>query len=348
MINPNRITGWVNGNLYTSTNETIGIIPVPPDIRESSGMAEFNPNLDHNRKHHYLASKQGTRKAILPVHTPAEHALFKHFMKTDDAFGTRSKGPIWPQCVQVWNTYADTHEDVYYKVSLGGTFVLESTLLIFLIVLIIQLVEQLKTYHAHWMVTLNVKQSKSLSSTARRPINEAARDPSRSVKAPPVPQKSLQQHPVTTGFNPIPITAPPSANTAPASLRASLDAYPLGSTGPAVLSTASNQSSNSANAESSAHSPIPPSRHNSILPQCPAPREVAEEIARQRVAHQLQTSRVPNKIRKSRTCRKCAQPGCPGSQRVSNCKNRCRDCGKGDCKGRNTKRPDKSCSEGWD
>ncbi|KJA14046.1 hypothetical protein HYPSUDRAFT_150847, partial [Hypholoma sublateritium FD-334 SS-4] len=293
------------------TNETIGIIPVPSDIRESSGMAEFNPNVDHNRKHHYLASKQGTRKAILPVHTPAEYALFKHFMKTDDAFGTRSKGPIWPQCVQVWNTYADTHEDIYYK-----------------------LVEQLKTYHAHWMVTLNVKQSKSLSSTARRPINEAARDPLRSVKAPPVLQKSPERNSVTTGFNPVPITAP-SANNMVAAQRASL--------------SPSNQPSDSANAESSSmHSPIPSSRHHSTLPQYPAPREVAEEIARQRVAHQLQTSRVPNKVRKSRTCRKCAQPGCPGSQRVSNCKNTCRDCGKGDCRGRNTKRPDKTCSEGWE
>ncbi|KJA22277.1 hypothetical protein HYPSUDRAFT_202294 [Hypholoma sublateritium FD-334 SS-4] len=152
LINPTHITGWVNGNLYTPTTETIGIISVPPDVREASGMTEYNPNLDHNRKHHYLASKQGTRKAILPVHTPAEHALFKHLMKTNDAFGTRSKGPIWPQCVQVWNTYADTQEDVYYK-----------------------LTEQLKTYHAHWMVTLNVKQSKSLSSVARHSVNEAAR-----------------------------------------------------------------------------------------------------------------------------------------------------------------------------
>lgn len=63
------ITGWVNGNLHTPTTETIGIISVPPDVREASGMTEYNPNLDHNRKHHNLASKQGTRKAILRILT---------------------------------------------------------------------------------------------------------------------------------------------------------------------------------------------------------------------------------------------------------------------------------------
>jgi hypothetical protein len=37
-------------------------------------MAEFNiSTIDKKQPHLYLARMQGTRKAILPVHTPAEH-----------------------------------------------------------------------------------------------------------------------------------------------------------------------------------------------------------------------------------------------------------------------------------
>jgi len=35
------ITGWVNGNHYVPTTETLGILPIPLEIRESSGMASY-------------------------------------------------------------------------------------------------------------------------------------------------------------------------------------------------------------------------------------------------------------------------------------------------------------------
>jgi hypothetical protein len=110
------IRGWVNGNLYLPTSETIGILPVPPELRAESKMADFNVNIDQKQRHAYLASMQGTRKAILPVHTPAEHDLFNTLMKTNEAFTSRSAGPRWTECVRVWNRLADTRNDVFYKV----------------------------------------------------------------------------------------------------------------------------------------------------------------------------------------------------------------------------------------
>lgn len=108
----------MNGNLYLPTSETIGILPIPHELRIESGMTEFNANIDQKGRHAYLASMQGTRKAILPVHTPAEHELFNNFMKRNEAFNSRSAGPQWKECVRVWNSWADTAENVFYKVNL--------------------------------------------------------------------------------------------------------------------------------------------------------------------------------------------------------------------------------------
>lgn len=66
------ITGWVNGNLYTMTTEVAGVLPIPSNIRELSGMASYEPTLDFRQSYAYLANLQGTRKPILPVHSHAE------------------------------------------------------------------------------------------------------------------------------------------------------------------------------------------------------------------------------------------------------------------------------------
>ena len=59
---------------------------------------------------------QGTRKAILPVHTPEELGLFRKLMETNSAFNFQSTGPIWKLAIKVWNEYADTQDGIYYKV----------------------------------------------------------------------------------------------------------------------------------------------------------------------------------------------------------------------------------------
>src|ERR1700733_3986515 len=55
----------------------------------------------------------------------------------------------------------------------------------------------------------------------------------------------------------------------------------------------------------------------------------------------------PIKKRQQQTCRKCAILDCAGSQKVSNCKNRCQDCKNIVCQGHNPKRPNKTCQIGW-
>ena len=52
-------------------------------------------------------------------------------------------------------------------------------------------------------------------------------------------------------------------------------------------------------------------------------RETIEKLARKCVADSLAERLPAKKARKRRTCVKCAEPTCPGSQTVKNCKNPC-------------------------
>ena len=118
-FNPTHTTGWVNGNLYTPTSEVLGILPIADDIRSSSGMAEYIPAL-HGKtvksRHRFLAELQGTRKPVLPVHTPAEKLLFKALLENNPAYNSHSGDPQWKLAVRIWNAEADIRDDVFYKV----------------------------------------------------------------------------------------------------------------------------------------------------------------------------------------------------------------------------------------
>lgn len=112
-----RITGWVNGNLYAHTSEVIGILPIPEDIRTSSEMLAFDASLPNmHTSQHFLALRQGTLKAVMPIHTPHEHKLFRELMSTHNAFRSQD-GPYSKEAVRVWNHHANSEDDVYYKVS---------------------------------------------------------------------------------------------------------------------------------------------------------------------------------------------------------------------------------------
>ena len=76
-------------------------------------------------------------------------------------------------------------------------------------------------------------------------------------------------------------------------------------------------------------------------------RETIEKLARKRVADSLAERLPAKKARKRRTCVKCAEPRCPGSQTVKNCKNPCRDCRERSCRGRNSKKPSTPCHLAW-
>ena len=51
--------------------------------------------------------------------------------------------------------------------------------------------------------------------------------------------------------------------------------------------------------------------------------------------------------RSPRHCCKCGSKECKGKGGYTFCGNACQDCGKLECRGRNSRRPDKKCSEGW-
>lgn len=117
LVEPLEFKGWVNGNLYVPTSERLGILPVPQDVRVASGMKEYDlHNFNKKQQHSYLARMQGTRKAVLPVHTPAEHDLFNDLMESNNTFNSQSSGPSWKLAVKVWNDLADEREGVFYKV----------------------------------------------------------------------------------------------------------------------------------------------------------------------------------------------------------------------------------------
>jgi len=116
---PTFTTGWVNGNLYTPMSEVLGILPIADDIRLSSGMAEYIPTLHRNEvapRYRFLAELQGTRKPVLPVHTPVEKALFKELLENNPAFTSESGDAQWKLAVRIWNAEADVRDDVFYKV----------------------------------------------------------------------------------------------------------------------------------------------------------------------------------------------------------------------------------------
>jgi len=78
-------------------------------------------------------------------------------------------------------------------------------------------------------------------------------------------------------------------------------------------------------------------------------RETVERLARKRVADSLAERQPAKKVRKRRTCMKCAESTCSGSQTVKNCRNPCQDCRKTiGCKGRNSKKPLTPCHSAWD
>ncbi|KAJ3725737.1 hypothetical protein C8R42DRAFT_574618, partial [Lentinula raphanica] len=103
--------GWINGNFYQSTTEVIGILPIPDAIRRESGMLEYRPDIDHQQTHWFVASLQGTRRAVLPVANPYEEERFRGYV----AANTGSSEPRWDNIVRAWNTAANTDKNLSYK-----------------------------------------------------------------------------------------------------------------------------------------------------------------------------------------------------------------------------------------
>ena len=80
----------------------------------------------------------------------------------------------------------------------------------------------------------------------------------------------------------------------------------------------------------------------------PGPSSQSNSVAIAKVAalHSLNRP-VTKATHKSCTCRKCGVGSCQGKKKVKYCLNMCQDCGLKNCKRKNSKKPQKSCREGW-
>jgi len=161
------LTGWVNGDLYTPAGEIIGILPVPDSTRASADIESYHHIQDCKKKHAYLAKQQGTKCAVIAIHTPSERALFKKLMQEDPSFTWDTGKPDWGQCVKVWNRNANG-QTIFYK-----------------------LAEHLQAYYNKWCRYINEKNSVSHAIVKLKALTRKYRNPERSAAAPPVPQSEM-------------------------------------------------------------------------------------------------------------------------------------------------------------
>jgi hypothetical protein len=109
--------GWVNGNLYQSSGETFGIVPIPHDLREQFAMLPFDPlyTLETRSHHRFLAEKHNTRLAVIPIHSPPERKFFSTLMR-NTSFFTPQMNPQFVKLVRHWNQTAIGSPEIFYKV----------------------------------------------------------------------------------------------------------------------------------------------------------------------------------------------------------------------------------------
>ncbi len=112
------LTGWINGDLYIPAGERIGILPVPDSVRATADIESYCPE-DGKLKHAYLAQQQGTKYAVVSVHTNAEKTLFKKLIQENPVFNQTNAASDWKQCATVWNRKANG-KDIFYKVCFIG------------------------------------------------------------------------------------------------------------------------------------------------------------------------------------------------------------------------------------
>ncbi|KAG6826161.1 hypothetical protein H0H92_000919 [Tricholoma furcatifolium] len=175
LFDPPKMLGWVNGNLYQPTNEASGVLPIPLEAQTKSGMGSYIPSLHSAQRHHFLASMQGTRKPVLPVHNAKERELFCTLMASNSTFNDPITGRKWEAAVPIWNNEAEGLDE---------------------------LEEQLKAYfNGPWKRNTNIKQTKAMTAEVRMPLRMALRDPRRSSTAPQAPETTKTLHSALKGLS---------------------------------------------------------------------------------------------------------------------------------------------------
>ena len=175
-----------------------------------------------------------------------------------------------------------------------------------------------------------MKEALTHSAGVRKPLADDIHDPSRSAAAPPVPFQVAKPHVIEKGF--LDFEQGPSCTIAENS------EHSLGPQHHHATNLPSSESLPifSTQAPPSTSTPSP-EMTNARAPMITT-RETVERLARKRVADSLAERQPVKKARKRRTCIKCAQVTCSGSQTVKNCRNPCQDCGETvACRGRNSK-----------
>jgi hypothetical protein len=109
-----KLTGWINGDLYISAGERIGILPVPDSIRVTADIESYHIE-DKQFKHSYLAQQQETKYAVVAIHTSAEKSLFKKLLQEHPFFNQSDSVPDWKKASKIWNREANGQE-IFYKV----------------------------------------------------------------------------------------------------------------------------------------------------------------------------------------------------------------------------------------
>jgi hypothetical protein len=74
------LSGWVNGDLYTLTGETVRILSILNLTRAAADIQSYSSLIENEMKYSFLAWQQGTKYAVISVHTMEEKVLFKTLM----------------------------------------------------------------------------------------------------------------------------------------------------------------------------------------------------------------------------------------------------------------------------
>ncbi len=320
------IDGWVNGNLYLRSDEVSGVLPIPVDIRIKYGMAEYQSALHSTQSQHFLASRQQTRKPVLPIHNDTEREEFRKLVAHHEAF-TGKSGPDFDTAVKLWNDIAAGTDGMAYKVRhlCIDCLIEREGLKTYL-----QLPEHLKAYYnGEWKTQSNIKQTLAMTSAERRSIKKIIRDPRRALAAPPVKDTSLEARSVTSGLLPLPPLPSTSSDT--------------------VLYT--ENSLIATTSTSASHVGIPESNMDSsnTCGHVLSLQDKQKEIGKRLAAKACIDEPPKKKAKRPKQCRKCKyKDQCNGRQNIGLCKNPCKDCGIVQCRGRNTNRPNLPCHLAWD
>jgi len=108
---------WVNGNNYKRTTESFGILPFDDNTQKHFSMLPYSRVFAEEQKirHRFLSERQGTRFAVLPIHTRSERAIFQLYANTSPHFA-RSESPNFTALASDMNMHADGLS-TFYKVS---------------------------------------------------------------------------------------------------------------------------------------------------------------------------------------------------------------------------------------